>query len=83
MASAGPSGKSRDSPMTRMRIRVSSSRGTSEQRRRKKLRDKSTDRYQEEKTLINDMYKSFKRQLTSCHSPGASCPTCSMSLVAL
>lgn len=37
MASAGPSGSSRDSPMTRMRISVSSRMGTSEQRRRKKL----------------------------------------------
>lgn len=38
MASAGPSGRSRDSPMTRIRISVSSRMGTSEQRRRKKLR---------------------------------------------
>lgn len=38
MASAGPSGSSRESPMTRMRISVSSRMGTSEQRRRKKLR---------------------------------------------
>lgn len=38
MASAGPSGRSRDSPMTRIRISVSSKMGTSEQRRRKKLR---------------------------------------------
>lgn len=37
MASAGPRGRSRDSPMTRIRIRVSSSRGTSEHSRRKKL----------------------------------------------
>lgn len=38
MASAGPRGSSRESPMTRMRISVSSRMGTSEQRRRKKLR---------------------------------------------
>lgn len=37
MASAGPSGSSRDSPMTRMRISVSSRMGTSEHSRRKKL----------------------------------------------
>lgn len=37
MASAGPSGSSRDSPMTRIRISVSSRMGTSEHRRRKKL----------------------------------------------
>lgn len=39
MASAGPRGSSRDSPMTRIRIRVSSRMGTSEQRRRKKLQE--------------------------------------------
>lgn len=38
MASAGPRGSSRESPMTKMRISVSSRMGTSEQRRRKKLR---------------------------------------------
>lgn len=37
MASAGPRGSSRDSPITRMRMSVSSRMGTSEQRRRKKL----------------------------------------------
>lgn len=37
MASAGPRGSSRDSPMTRILISVSSRMGTSEQRRRKKL----------------------------------------------
>lgn len=37
MASAGPRGRSRDKPITRMRIRVSSRMGTSEHRRRKKL----------------------------------------------
>lgn len=39
MASAGPRGRSRDSPITRMRIRVSSRMGTSEHRRRKKLQE--------------------------------------------
>lgn len=37
MASAGPNGRSRDRPITRMRISVSSSKGTSEHSRRKKL----------------------------------------------
>lgn len=39
MASAGPRGRSRDSPITRMRISVSSRMGTSEHSRRKKLQE--------------------------------------------
>lgn len=39
MASAGPRGRSRDKPITRIRISVSSRMGTSEQRRRKKLHE--------------------------------------------
>ena len=89
MASAGPRGKSRDKPITRMRISVSSSRGTSEQRRRKKLR-KERKRHQllaYGLWLVDAIWRNTnlkpEGRLTFCHSQEASCPTCNMSQVAL
>lgn len=87
IASAGPSGKSRDSPMTKMRMSVSSSRGTSEQRRRKKLQGKSKGQQYSllpwGKNITSFLFFWVWKGLTSCHSPEASCPTCNTSLVAL